>query len=249
MNAAHSDPAVAVARGREDVVVADELVRHSLSARVVHWAVAFSFLVCLLTGLPIWTPLFGWTAHLFGGLTVCRWLHPWAGLVYFAASFAMFLQWKRDMVFEPGERGWLGPKLLRYMRYEGVEEDVGKYNGGQKLLFWAVSLAALGLLAASAACETESFAAGLREARDALARLVHELEPRIATVALPFAFAGRMFVVGRGAEFSTARCNSVACTATSVRRCSNSTRSRVRPRRWRGSCARSRPKPARRSRS
>ena len=66
-------------------------------------------------------------------------------------------------------------------------------------------VAALGLLAASAAGESESFAAGLREARDALARLVHELEPRIASLALPFAFAGRMFVVGRGAEYATAR--------------------------------------------
>jgi len=146
VNAAHSDPAVAVARTREDVVVADEIVRHRLSTRIVHWTVALFFFVCLLTGLPIWSPIFGWTAHLFGGLVVCRWLHPWSGLAYFAASFALFLQWRRDMVFEPGERGWLGPELVRYLRYENDDQDVGKYNGGQKLLFWAVSLAALGLL-------------------------------------------------------------------------------------------------------
>ena len=66
-------------------------------------------------------------------------------------------------------------------------------------------LAALGLLAASAAGEAASFAQALRETRDLLARLVHELQPRIASIALPFAFAGRMFVVGRGAEFATAR--------------------------------------------
>ena len=66
-------------------------------------------------------------------------------------------------------------------------------------------LAALGLLAASAAGKAESFAGGVRTARDTVARLVHELEPRIASVALPFAYAGRMFVVGRGAEYATAR--------------------------------------------
>ena len=66
-------------------------------------------------------------------------------------------------------------------------------------------VAALGLLAASAAGERDSFVGGLRDARDAVARLVHELEPRIASLALPFAFAGRMFVVGRGAEYATAR--------------------------------------------
>src|SRR4029077_16294596 len=31
------------------------------------------------------------------------------------------------------------------MRYQSDDSDVGKYNGGQKLLFWAVSLGALGL--------------------------------------------------------------------------------------------------------
>src|SRR5207247_2130501 len=35
----------------------------------------------------------------------------------------------------------------QYMRYEGDESDVGKYNGGQKLLFWSVSLAALAMAA------------------------------------------------------------------------------------------------------
>ena len=35
--------------------------------------------------------------------------------------------------------------------------------------------------------------------------LVASLAPRIASVALPFAFAGRMFVIGRGTEFATAR--------------------------------------------
>jgi formate dehydrogenase subunit gamma len=32
------------------------------------------------------------------------------------------------------------------MRYEDVDEHPGKYNPGQKFLFWCVALAALGLL-------------------------------------------------------------------------------------------------------
>ena len=35
--------------------------------------------------------------------------------------------------------------------------------------------------------------------------LTRSLEARIGNVAIPFAYAGRMFVVGRGAEFATAR--------------------------------------------
>jgi len=63
------DAAVVRARTKQDITVGDEVVRHRLSSRVIHWAVALFFFVALLTGLPIWTPLFGWVATLFVGST------------------------------------------------------------------------------------------------------------------------------------------------------------------------------------
>jgi formate dehydrogenase subunit gamma len=140
------DSAVIEARSREDVVVGNEIVRHSRASRLIHWTVALSFFVCAFTGMPIWTPVFGWMAHLFGGLSVCRVLHPWAGVAFFLSSCLMFFQWLSDMHLEADERDWLGPKIFRYMRYETDDSRVGKYNGGQKLYFWAVSLGAVGLL-------------------------------------------------------------------------------------------------------
>src|ERR1700731_4876203 len=127
------DAALIAARDREDVVIGDEIVRHNRASRLLHWSVALTFFVCLLTGMPIWTTIFGWMAPLFGGLSVCRVIHPWAGIAFFAASILMFLQWLSDMHFEANEKGWLGPKLFAYMRYESEDSDVGKYNGGQKL--------------------------------------------------------------------------------------------------------------------
>ena len=141
-----ADPAVIVAQTRENVVVGAEIVRHDRRSRLIHWAVAAFFFLCVFSGMPIWTPLFGWMAALFGGLSVCRVVHPWTGLGFFVASVAMYFQWVADMHMEPGERGWLGPKLFKYLRYEAEDEDVGKYNGGQKLLFWAAGLGAIGLL-------------------------------------------------------------------------------------------------------
>jgi len=141
------DLAVVEAQHRENVLVGNEIVRHKRISRVIHWSVALTFFVCVFTGMPIWTPVFGWMAHLFGGLTVCRLLPPWAGLAYTLASLVMFFHWMGEMHFEKSEKGWLGPKLWQYMRYETEDDDVGKYNGGQKVLFWAVSLGALGLLA------------------------------------------------------------------------------------------------------
>jgi glutamine---fructose-6-phosphate transaminase (isomerizing) len=66
-------------------------------------------------------------------------------------------------------------------------------------------VAALGLLAAHAARDGVGFAEQLRVTAGDMTRLVGSLETRIAAVAMPFAYAGRMFVVGRGAEFATAR--------------------------------------------
>jgi glucosamine--fructose-6-phosphate aminotransferase (isomerizing) len=66
-------------------------------------------------------------------------------------------------------------------------------------------VAALGLLAAHAASVGPTFSDGLRAVIELLRGTIRELETSIAPVAAPFAFVGRMFVVGRGAEFATAR--------------------------------------------
>jgi glutamine---fructose-6-phosphate transaminase (isomerizing) len=66
-------------------------------------------------------------------------------------------------------------------------------------------LAALGLLAAHAAGAGRRFADDLRETAAQLADLIPSLEQTIPAVAAAFAFVGRMFVTGRGAEFATAR--------------------------------------------
>ena len=141
------DAAMALARTTEDVAVGDEIVRERLSSRVVHWMVALTFFVCLFTGLPIWTPYLGFLASLFGGLHVCRWLHPWSGVAFAAASVLMFVQWVSEMKLTPADREFITPRgMLRYFQYRNQDADVGKYNGGQKMLFWAAALGALGLL-------------------------------------------------------------------------------------------------------
>jgi glucosamine--fructose-6-phosphate aminotransferase (isomerizing) len=66
-------------------------------------------------------------------------------------------------------------------------------------------IAALGLFAASAAGEGRRFAAGIRTTADLLEGAIPELEEQVRPVALSFASVGRMFVVGRGIEFATAR--------------------------------------------
>ena len=67
------------------------------------------------------------------------------------------------------------------------------------------TVASLALLAAYAAGEGERYADGILEVADLLDAMLPDLEEAMPAIALPFAFVGRMFVIGRGHEFATAR--------------------------------------------
>jgi glutamine---fructose-6-phosphate transaminase (isomerizing) len=67
------------------------------------------------------------------------------------------------------------------------------------------SVAAIALLAAHVGGRGGEYSAGLRTVAGQLEDLIGELEPTVAAMAVQFAFVGRMFVIGRGAEFTTAR--------------------------------------------
>lgn len=140
------DEGAFVAREKENIVVAGEIIRHRLSSRIIHWSVAGTFLLNLVTGLPVWSPVFGWMAHLVGGLSVCRIIHPWFGIAFAVSSLAMAVQWWEEMKMTTEERGWVGPKLLEYLRDAANHDKIGKYNGGQKVYFYTSKLGALGLL-------------------------------------------------------------------------------------------------------
>jgi formate dehydrogenase subunit gamma len=140
------DEGAYVAREKEDVLVGNEIIRHRLSSRVIHWSVAVTFFACLFTGLPVWTPVFGWMATFVGGLGVARVVHPFFGLAFALASLVMAVHWWSEMELTKEERGWVGPKLLEYLRDAGNHDKIGKYNGGQKVYFHTSGLGALGLL-------------------------------------------------------------------------------------------------------
>jgi glucosamine--fructose-6-phosphate aminotransferase (isomerizing) len=91
-----------------------------------------------------------------------------------------------------------------------VAEDVlplaaGPENAVAATKTYLNQVAALALLAAHAAGRGADAEREVRGVARLLEGLVASLAPRIASVALPFAFAGRMFVIGRGTEFATAR--------------------------------------------
>ena len=66
-------------------------------------------------------------------------------------------------------------------------------------------LAALALLAGGIAGRGTELADGLRRTAELLSRSLHPLEAAVRPVATSFAYVGRMYAIGRGLEFATAR--------------------------------------------
>src|SRR6476646_8668117 len=62
INGEHVESAVIAARRRDNIMVDGEIVRHRAATRWIHWGVALTFFLGLITGMPIWTPIFRWMA-------------------------------------------------------------------------------------------------------------------------------------------------------------------------------------------
>jgi len=125
----------------------DRIPRFSLAERIVHWSVAASFLYAALTGLALWSPHLYWLAIVLGGgPTTARW-HPWAGVLFAAIFTRMFLAWRRQMRLDADDRLWLRHSRSYAMHQESGVPESGRFNAGQKALFWTQTTSGLVLLA------------------------------------------------------------------------------------------------------
>jgi formate dehydrogenase subunit gamma len=123
------------------------VLRYAFHERLTHWIAAFSYIYLMLTGLAFWSPWLFWIAVVLGGGQISRMLHPWVGLIFVGAVVHMHSMWSKQMRFEPVDSEWW--KSLRYYITNQDEKmpPAGRYNAGQKLLFWTFLFAGLVLLA------------------------------------------------------------------------------------------------------
>src|SRR5258708_12627897 len=85
-----------------------ELLRHPVYTRFLHWSVAISFILSLLTGFAIYSPwLFRFLTPVFGGGARTRALHPWFGVVFEVFFLFQFINWFAPMPWTPPYRHWL----------------------------------------------------------------------------------------------------------------------------------------------
>jgi len=128
-----------------------DLQRYSAGERANHWVVGICFILLALSGLAFFHPAFFPLTQLFGGGPWTRILHPYIGVVMMLFFIMMFLRFWRLNVMEQRDVEWL--KNVNKM-IDGNDHDMpeqGKYNGGQKVLFWGLVVGMLALPASGVA--------------------------------------------------------------------------------------------------
>ncbi|MEB0013724.1 formate dehydrogenase subunit gamma [Glaciimonas sp. Cout2] len=123
------------------------ILRYTPNERSNHWITAITFVLLALSGLALFHPAMFWLTELFGGGQWTRILHPFVGVVMFVSfAFLVLLFWHHNF-FEEGDVQWLKQIDDVLANREDKLPEIGRYNAGQKLLFFTLVVCMLGLLA------------------------------------------------------------------------------------------------------
>jgi formate dehydrogenase subunit gamma len=124
------------------------LVRYTANERTNHWITAITFVLLALSGLAMFHPAMFWLSALFGGGQWTRILHPFVGLVMFVSFLILALRFWHHNYLDKNDVQWLKQIDDVLHNREDKLPEIGKYNAGQKLLFFTL-VACLVLLLAS----------------------------------------------------------------------------------------------------
>jgi formate dehydrogenase subunit gamma len=124
----------------------DLIVRYTANERTNHWVVAIGFVLAALSGLALFHPSLYWLSQLFGGGTWTRILHPFIGVLMALAFLFLSLAVGKDNRMQAQDWQWLRRARDVVNNREEHVPEVGRYNGGQKLLFFVTVVCMLGLV-------------------------------------------------------------------------------------------------------
>ncbi|USX28709.1 formate dehydrogenase subunit gamma [Oxalobacteraceae bacterium OTU3CINTB1] len=120
--------------------------RYTPNERSNHWVTAICFIVLTVSGLAMFHPATAWMAVFLGGGQWTRILHPFFGILMFASFALLVVRFWHHNRFEKGDTQWLKQAGDVVSNREEKLPRVGRYNAGQKVLFYVLILCMLGLL-------------------------------------------------------------------------------------------------------
>jgi formate dehydrogenase subunit gamma len=154
----------------------EKIVRYSTAARLAHWAVAIAYVALFLSGLALFHPFFYWMSALFGGPTLMRILHPFIGVAFAILFYVWALRLWKDNLWQRGDSAWVKGMFGYMNKAPGADVPVeGKYNAGQKLMYWSMIVIILALLVTGFFIWRPYFAPAFSLSTRALAAVLHAL--------------------------------------------------------------------------
>ena len=122
------------------------VLRTKFPERLCHWAVVLCFFLAATSGLSWFYPSFSWLSSFLGTPQLARVLHPFLGIAVFVGLCYMFVRFvkynlpaKTDLIWFRNVKGVILNNAKQPLR-------IGKYNAGQKVLFWLIMLSIVTLL-------------------------------------------------------------------------------------------------------
>jgi formate dehydrogenase subunit gamma len=122
------------------------IVRYTPNERTNHWITAITFVLLALSGLALFHPSMFWMTALFGGGQWTRILHPFVGVVMFLSFFILAVRFWHHNYLDRDDVQWLKQIDDVLANREEKLPEIGRYNAGQKLLFFTMVLCLLLLL-------------------------------------------------------------------------------------------------------
>ncbi|HRY04579.1 MAG TPA: formate dehydrogenase subunit gamma [Beijerinckiaceae bacterium] len=121
--------------------------RYTPGARANHWVTAICLIALALSGLALFTPSLYFLTGLFGGGQLTRTIHPWIGVVLFFSFSGLFFRFWKLNLWKREDSKWIAQAGDLVAGHEERMPEVGKYNAGQKMVFWGMSLLIIVLIA------------------------------------------------------------------------------------------------------
>jgi formate dehydrogenase subunit gamma len=119
---------------------AGTLARYTTAARINHWITAGCLILLALSGLSLFHPAMFFLTALFGGGAATRAIHPWFGSVLLISFALLFIRFVRHNLWNSDDSKWMGALGRVLANDEEHAPEVGRYNAGQKLVFWLMTV-------------------------------------------------------------------------------------------------------------
>ena len=147
--------------------------RYTAPARANHWVTAICLVLLALSGLSLFHPSLFFLTGLFGGGQLTRTIHPWIGIVLFFSFSGLFVRFWKANLWRSVDSVWLSRVREVMLGHDENLPDVGKYNAGQKLVFWSMSFLIIVLIGSGVITWERYFGGLFSLTQQRIAVLVH----------------------------------------------------------------------------